>query len=100
MSVQLNGRHLEIDGRRRFLQSAEIQYFRLPRETWHDRVRKAVDGGMNAAGVYIPWMWHEPLEGHFDFTGETRAERDLLGFLDLLRQNGLFAIVRPGPFIN
>src|SRR5438105_1531196 len=100
MSVKLNGRHLEIDGRRRYLQSAEIQYFRLPRQTWEDRVHKAVQGGMNAAGVYIPWIWHEPEEGRFDFTGETLPERDLIGFLELLRQYGLFAVVRPGPFIN
>ncbi|MDQ3811692.1 MAG: beta-galactosidase [Chloroflexota bacterium] len=100
MSVRLNGRHLEIDGRPRFLQSAEIQYFRLPREAWEDRVRRAAEGGMNTAGVYIPWIWHEPEEGRFDFTGQTRPERDLVGFLDLLRHYGLFAIVRPGPFIN
>jgi beta-galactosidase len=100
MPVRLDGRHLEIDGHPRFLQSAEIQYFRLPRDAWEDRAQKAVEGGMNAAGVYIPWMWHEPDEGRFDFTGQTVPERDLVGFLDLLQQHHLYAIVRPGPFVN
>ncbi len=100
MSVRLSGRHLEINGRPRFVQSADIQYFRLPRAAWEDRVQRAAENGLNAVTVYVPWFWHEPEEGHFDFTGETLPERDLAAFLDLIERHGLFTIPRPGPFIN
>ena len=60
---------------------------------------KSPAAGMNAVSTYIPWVWHEPEEGHFDFTGTTRPGRDLAGFLDHARDVGLAVMARPGPLI-
>lgn len=57
------------------------------------------DASCNTVDTYVAWNWHEPEEGKFDFQGKTDPRRDLEGFLELIEDNGLHAIVRPGPFI-
>lgn len=44
---------------------------------------------------YVPWNFHETVEGVHNFTGD----RDLEHFLDLANQTGLLVILRPGPYI-
>ncbi|KFV81946.1 Beta-galactosidase, partial [Struthio camelus australis] len=44
---------------------------------------------------YIPWNYHEPLPGVYDFAGD----RDVEAFLDLTADLGLLVILRPGPYI-
>lgn len=44
---------------------------------------------------YVPWNFHETIEGIQNFTGD----RDLEHFLDLANQTGLLVILRPGPYI-
>lgn len=98
--VAIDGRQLNIGGRAVQVCGAEIHYFRLPRESWRDRVQKARDGGMNTVSSYIPWYWHEPQEGVFDLVGKSDAARDLCGFLELTREMGMWFVARPGPFVN
>jgi len=57
------------------------------------------DAFCNTVDTYIAWNWHEPQEGKFDFQGKTDPRRDLEGFLELVEKNGLYAIIRPGPYI-
>ena len=98
--ISLTDRAIAIDGREVYLRSGEIHYFRVPRAAWEDRVRAARDGGLNCVSSYIPWFWHEPEDGAFDFTGATLPERDVVGFIDLVARAGLHFIARPGPFVN
>lgn len=44
---------------------------------------------------YVPWNFHETVQGVYNFTGD----RDLEHFLDLANQTGLLVILRPGPYI-
>lgn len=44
---------------------------------------------------YVPWNYHEPLPGVYDFSGD----RDVEAFLDLTAELGLLVILRPGPYI-
>jgi beta-galactosidase len=98
--VVLEGRQLLIDGRPRFLRSAEIHYFRLERGAWKDRIASARDGGFNCIASYVPWQWHEPDEGAWDFSAERVPERDLPAFIGLVREAGLHFFARIGPFVN
>ncbi|XP_056285664.1 beta-galactosidase-1-like protein isoform X2 [Pseudoliparis swirei] len=75
--------------------SGSIHYARIPRYYWKDRLVKMYMTGLNAIQVYVPWNFHEAVQGVHDFTGD----RDLGHFLDLANQTGLLVILRPGPYI-
>ena len=51
--------------------------------------------GMNAVCIYIFWNIHEQTEGNFDFTGNN----DVAEFCRLAQKNGMYVIVRPGPYV-
>ncbi|NXE58425.1 BGAL galactosidase, partial [Calcarius ornatus] len=75
--------------------SGSIHYARVPRPAWRDRLLKMYMSGLSAVQVYVPWNYHEPLPGVYDFTGD----RDVEAFLDLTAELGLLVILRPGPYI-
>lgn len=75
--------------------SGSIHYSRIPRDYWKDRLVKMYMTGLNAIQVYVPWNFHEAVQGVHNFTGD----RDLEHFLDLANQTGLLVILRPGPYI-
>ncbi|NXS63256.1 BGAL galactosidase, partial [Brachypteracias leptosomus] len=75
--------------------SGSIHYARVPRPAWRDRLLKMSLSGLNAVQVYVPWNYHEPLPGVYDFSGD----RDVEAFLDLAAELGLLVILRPGPYI-
>ena len=52
-----------LNGRPTRLFSGEMHYFRVPREYWRDRLRKARAMGLNAICTYMPWNRHEPRPG-------------------------------------
>ncbi len=84
-----------LDGKPFRLLSGAIHYFRIPQSLWRDRLLKLKECGLNTVETYVAWNAHEPHEGQFDFTGIL----DLARFLDTASELGLYAIVRPGPYI-
>ena len=49
--------------------SGSIHYFRVVPEYWEHRLMKLRAMGCNTVETYIPWNFHEPKKGEFDFTG-------------------------------
>lgn len=72
-----------------------MHYFRVPREYWKDRLLKIKACGFNTVETYTCWNLHEIKEGSFDFTDNL----DLKAYLELIHELGMYAIVRPGPYI-
>jgi len=68
----------------------------VPSGLWADRLLKAKRAGLNCISTCIPWNIHEPLEGQWDLTGD----RDVFAFVKLAAELGLYAIIRPGPYIG
>ena len=75
--------------------SGSIHYFRVVPEYWQDRLEKLKNMGCNTVETYIPWNITEPKKGEFCFEGLCDFEK----FLDLAQKLGLYAIVRPSPYI-
>jgi len=77
------------------VKAAEVHYPRIPRPYWEHRIRMCKALGMNAVCIYIFWNLHEQREGVFDFTGQN----DVAEFCRIAQRNGLYVIVRPGPYV-
>lgn len=97
--IEIKNKQITIDGKPVLITCGEIHYYRVDKSEWQDRLNKLKETGCNAVATYVPWLWHEPVEGQFDFTGKNRPETDLAGFIDLCTENGFYFFVRPGPFI-
>lgn len=93
--IDYDSRSFIIRGKRELLIGGEFHYFRTPCELWEDRLLKMRRGGANLVTTYIPWNWHEPVEGKQRWTGD----RDLGRFLELCTRHGMYIIVKPGPYI-
>ena len=77
------------------VKAAEVHYPRIPRPYWDHRIKMCKALGMNAVCIYIFWNIHEQREGEFDFTGNN----DVAEFCRLAQKNGMYVIVRPGPYV-
>ncbi|MFC7306470.1 beta-galactosidase family protein [Streptomyces monticola] len=83
----------ELDGQPVRLLSGALHYFRVHEEQWGHRLAMLRAMGLNCVETYVPWNLHEPRPG------ETRDVAALGRFLDAAHAAGLWAIVRPGPYI-
>lgn len=89
------GKDFLLDGKPFQIISGSIHYFRVPPAYWEDRLVKLRAMGANTVETYVPWNLHEPEPGQFSFDGEL----DIARFLELAQSLGLWAIVRPSPYI-
>lgn len=75
--------------------SGAIHYFRVDPNDWYHSLYNLKALGFNTVETYVPWNLHEPKEGKFNFEGIADVER----FLTIAQELGLYAIVRPSPYI-
>lgn len=94
--IDFSSRGLIIDGKPTFITGAEVQYPRIPRALWRNRLLRVRRAGYNTIQTYAYWSFHEPHEGVWDFKGD----HDFRAFLDLVHSLGMYAIVRVGPYVN
>lgn len=99
MSFTIKGENFYLNNKKVFLNSGEIHYFRIKRKLWDTHLQAAKEAGLSTISTYVPWAWHESVEGVFDFDGTTCPERDLNGWIEKCKSFGLTCIVKPGPFI-
>ena len=83
-----------LDGKPFRIISGEMHYPRIPREYWRARLRMAKAMGLNTITTYVFWNEHELRPGEYDFTGQ----RDVAEFIREARSEGLYVILRPGPY--
>ncbi|CAF2173460.1 unnamed protein product [Brassica napus] len=92
--VSHDGRAITIDGHRRVLLSGSIHYPRSTPEMWPDLIKKSKEGGLDAIETYVFWNAHEPTRRQYDFSGKL----DLIRFLKTIQNEGLYAVLRIGPY--
>lgn len=93
--VETKGKKIVLDGKEIDFYCGSVQYFRIHPAQWEDRLLKLKACGFNAVETYLAWNLHEPQKGAFNFSGIC----DFENFLTLAQKIGLYAVVRPGPYI-
>ena len=84
-----------LNGQPFVVKAVELHYPRIPRPYWEQRIKMCRSLGMNTVCLYVFWNIHEQQEGKFDFTGNN----DVAAFCRLAQKNGMYVIVRPGPYV-
>jgi beta-galactosidase len=83
-----------LDGAPLQIRCGEMHFARVPREYWSDRLKAIKAMGLNTVCAYLFWNYHEWREGRYDWSGQ----RDAIEFCRLAQQQGLWVILRPGPY--
>ncbi|EYU42595.1 hypothetical protein ABFS82_14G116100 [Erythranthe guttata] len=94
-SVTYDRKALVINGQRKILFSGSIHYPRSSPDMWEGLIQKAKDGGLDAIDTYVFWDLHEPSPGNYNFEGRC----DLIRFIKLVHEAGLYLHLRIGPYI-
>src|ERR1700761_1186118 len=83
-----------LDGKPLQIISGEMHCYRIPREYWRDRIRKAKAMGLNTIGTYVFWNALEPEPGKYDFGGNN----DIAEFVRIAKEEGMWVVMRPSPY--
>jgi len=74
--------------------SGEMHYARIPYQYWHHRLKMLKAMGLNTVATYVFWNAHETEPGKWNFEGD----KNLSEFVKAAEEEGLFVILRPGPY--
>lgn len=74
----------------------EFHFSRYNREHWYEELCKMKAGGITLVSTYIFWIYHEEIEGEFDFSGDN----DLRAFILECKRAGLEVVIRIGPWAH
>lgn len=94
-TFEIAGDDFLLDGEPHRILSGALHYFRVHPDDWADRIHKARLMGLNTIETYVPWNAHEAQEGEWRADGPLDLDR----FLHAIADEGMHAIVRPGPYI-
>jgi beta-galactosidase len=83
-----------LDGQPLQIRCGEMHFARVPRAYWRHRLQAIKAMGLNTVCAYLFWNYHEWREGRFDWDGE----RDAAAFCRIAQEEGLWVILRPGPY--
>jgi beta-galactosidase len=83
-----------LDGHAFQIRCGEMHAARVPREYWRNRLQMAKAMGLNTVCAYLFWNQIEPQRGKFDWSGQA----DVAEFCRIAQQEGLWVILRPGPY--
>ncbi|MBQ9356523.1 MAG: beta-galactosidase [Prevotella sp.] len=93
-SFTIGQRAFLLNGEPFIIKAAEVHYPRIPRPYWEHRIKMCKALGMNTLCIYVFWNYHEQQQDQFCFEGQA----DVAEFCRLAQKNGMYVIVRPGPY--
>jgi beta-galactosidase len=95
-SITLNDRYLLFDGKPWLPVMGEFHYTRVPENLWEEELLKMKADGIQIVSTYVIWIHQEEVKGQFDWSGR----RNLRHFVKLCAKNGLFVVLRIGPWVH
>lgn len=85
-----------LDGKAIQIHSGEMHYARIPKPYWRHRLKMMKSMGLNTVATYVFWNYHETSPGVWDFKS---GNRDVAEYIKIAQEEGLFVILRPGPYV-
>ncbi|CAA9960047.1 beta-galactosidase B [Pyrenophora teres f. maculata] len=96
--VQWDHYSFKVNGKRLFVFSGEIHYWRIPvYEVWEDLLEKIKAAGFTAFAFYGNWAYHSANNQTLDFES---GAHDFSKLFEIAHRVGLYVITRPGPYVN
>ena len=92
--IDVNNYYISINNKPIIPITGEFHFSRCPSQYWDESIKKMKAGGINVIATYVFWNMHEENEGRFNWTGDKNVRE----FIELCKQNNIYAIVRIGPF--
>ncbi len=93
---EIRGGQFVLDGKPLRIYGGEMHYARIPRPYWRQRIQMVKAMGCNTLSIYVMWNYHETAPGVWDWTSDSH---DLRAFVELARAEGMYIILRPGPYV-
>ncbi|CAM4289940.1 beta-galactosidase [Paenibacillus typhae] len=94
--IDVTSLYITRDGKPIIPVTGEFHYSRCAREDWYDELCKMKAGGITLVSTYVFWIYHEEIEGVFDFSGDN----DLRAFILECQKAGLEVVLRIGPWAH
>ena len=95
-TFSLGGDEFLLDGTPFRIISGELHPGRIPAEYWRHRIQMTKAMGCNTVSAYLFWNHHEAKEGIYDFR---TGNRDISEFISIAEEEGMWVIIRPGPYV-
>lgn len=74
----------------------ECHFSRLKAENWEEEILKMKAGGITVIATYMFWLYHEEIEGEWNFEGNN----DINKFLSLCDKHNMKVVLRIGPWAH
>ncbi|MCB0752700.1 MAG: beta-galactosidase, partial [Ignavibacteriae bacterium] len=93
-TFEIGKENFMLDGKPFQIRCGELHFARIPKDYWRHRIQMMKAMGMNTICAYIFWNFHERTPGEFKWDGEA----DVAQFCKIAQEEGLWVILRPGPY--
>ena len=93
-TFSIDDKDFVLDNQRFQIRCGEIHFARIPEEYWEHRLKLCKAMGLNTVCAYLFWNYHEFEQGKYNWEGS----RDVVKFCQLAQKEGLWVILRPGPY--
>ena len=94
--IAVNNYYITINNKPFIPVTGEFHFSRYPHQYWDESIKKMKAAGITVIPTYVFWNLHEEEEGKFVWTGD----KNLRQFIELCKKNGVYSIVRIGPFCH
>ncbi|MFQ9510925.1 MAG: beta-galactosidase [Lachnospiraceae bacterium] len=94
--IDVNSAYFTRNGKPWIPVMGEFHFSRYDRNDWYEELCKMKAGGITLVSTYLFWIYHEEIEGSFDFTGDN----DIRAFIDQCKRAGLEVVIRIGPWAH
>ena len=94
--INVTSRYFTRDGKPWIGVMGEFHFSRYDRKEWHMELAKMKAGGITIVSTYLFWIYHEEIEGEFDFSGDN----DVRAFIEECEDIGLDVVIRIGPWAH